>query len=99
MTTNSPLCDEGRKTCCAGIFKKSIGARNRVGIGLESIVGLIKSFKIASLPRAPYQVARGIGENFAYRIPSCDKILEANLKKKESFPRTLPGGEAKLYHL
>jgi hypothetical protein len=46
--------------CCAGTFEQSMGARNRVGIGLlyrtarlhwmaESIPGLLQSFKISYL--------------------------------------------------
>ncbi len=48
------------KKTCAGIFEQSMGAKNRVGIGLsywptrlhrlaESIPGLFESFKILSL--------------------------------------------------
>jgi hypothetical protein len=42
--------------CGAGIFKQSMGARYRLGIGfLESILGLLKSLKIRVLE---YAVAR-----------------------------------------
>ncbi len=34
---------------CAEILKQSMGARNRLGIGLESIPGVLKSLKIPSL--------------------------------------------------
>ncbi len=42
-------------------------------------------------------IARDIRENFAYRISSSDKILEARLKVRK-FAKNLRGGEAKLYH-
>ncbi len=50
---------------------------------------LVAKYSEGKFAKSHLSCSKVLGENFANRIPSGDKI----------FPRTLPGGEAKLYHL